>query len=36
MTLKGIEFRGLRYDIVIDRDAQGRVRSQRKTLRPMQ
>jgi trehalose/maltose hydrolase-like predicted phosphorylase len=35
MRLKGIDFRGLKYDIVIDRDAQGRVRSQRKTLRPL-
>ncbi len=35
MRLKGIHFRGMKYDIVIDRDAEGRVRSQRKTLRPM-
>jgi trehalose/maltose hydrolase-like predicted phosphorylase len=36
MRLKGIDFRGLKYDIVIDRDAGGRVRSQRTTLRPLQ
>jgi trehalose/maltose hydrolase-like predicted phosphorylase len=32
MTLKNIEFRGRRYDIVIDRDAGGKVRLTRKAL----
>jgi trehalose/maltose hydrolase-like predicted phosphorylase len=32
MTLKNIEFRGRRYDIVIDRDASGKVRLTRKAL----
>ena len=30
MTLKGIAFRGQRYDIMVDRDASGRVRLTRK------
>jgi cellobiose phosphorylase len=31
MTLKGIAFRGQRYDITVDRDAGGRVRLTRKS-----
>jgi protein-glucosylgalactosylhydroxylysine glucosidase len=30
MTLKGVTFRGLRYDVVVDRDPVGRVRLTRK------
>jgi trehalose/maltose hydrolase-like predicted phosphorylase len=33
MTLKDIKFRGQHYDIIIDRDAGGRVKLTRKTLR---
>jgi trehalose/maltose hydrolase-like predicted phosphorylase len=32
MTMKGVAFRGRRYDIMIDRDAAGAVRLTRKTL----
>jgi trehalose/maltose hydrolase-like predicted phosphorylase len=32
MTLKGVAFRGRRYDIVVDRDATGRIRLTRKLL----
>lgn len=32
MTLKGIAFRGRRYDIIVDRDATGQVRLTRQTL----
>jgi protein-glucosylgalactosylhydroxylysine glucosidase len=32
MTLKGVAFRGQRYDILVDRDAGGRVRLTRKLL----
>jgi trehalose/maltose hydrolase-like predicted phosphorylase len=32
MTLKGITFRGQRYDVTLDRDASGRVRLTRKAL----
>jgi trehalose/maltose hydrolase-like predicted phosphorylase len=32
MTLKGVAFRGQRYDIIVDRDAGGRVRLTRKIL----
>jgi hypothetical protein len=32
MTLKGVAFRGQRYDIVVDRDAAGRIRLTRKSL----
>jgi protein-glucosylgalactosylhydroxylysine glucosidase len=32
MTLKGITFRGQRYDVTVDRDASGRVKLTRKML----
>jgi hypothetical protein len=32
MTLKNIAFRGQRYDVIIDRDAGGRVNLTRKQL----
>lgn len=32
MTLKGVAFRGQRYDVILDRDANGQVRLVRKTL----
>src|SRR5450631_121491 len=36
LTLKHLSFRGQNYDIVIDRDRDGRVQLRRKTLRPQQ
>jgi trehalose/maltose hydrolase-like predicted phosphorylase len=32
MTLKGVAFRGRRYDITVDRDAAGQTRLTRKSL----